>query len=246
MKQMELKKHQASYLQYIEVSLTESNPNIFFDKTQIALSREICDLYEELKDDITEFLNIEAKNRKHSEMVVYIKLKLEIMRQSPLFRQIVKMQAGLESQIEVEKYVESKKSSRIGSFSQNRDTVRQTAEQIKLELGINQPATQSSKSTIASRSKSGQIKLDQVSTKLNNAQQPKMSAMQKLRKQLANNPFTSPAAKKKKDFDLFGSMFDPSTAGNTRQASVSDQLPDDKKVAAVIKNPVSDAQNKRL
>lgn len=62
-------------------------------------------LFIEIDSGIKEFLEIKPKERKNSEVILYLELKLEITRHSSLFRRIVKMHAGLASQLEVDSYV---------------------------------------------------------------------------------------------------------------------------------------------
>jgi len=57
-----------------------------FDATEIAVSVEIIDLYHDLKDNVNEFLNL--KSPKNKGLVLYIKLKMEILYLSPLFRRL--------------------------------------------------------------------------------------------------------------------------------------------------------------
>lgn len=64
------------------------------------MSREILSLYETLLEDLNHYLDIPDKHAKNKDLVLYIQLKLEIVRQSPLFRRVMKAQAQLANEEE--------------------------------------------------------------------------------------------------------------------------------------------------
>ena len=90
--------HVMTYVEVPELGGQASHLDEQFDSTEIAVSQEIFDLYKELKSNVDEFVLLRPKNSKklikNREVVLYIKLKLEILYQSQYFQRIAKIQAS--------------------------------------------------------------------------------------------------------------------------------------------------------
>ena len=78
-----------TYVEVPEIGGQAPQGEEHFDSTEIAVSQEIFDLYKELKSNVDEFVLLRPKNSKklikNREVVLYIKLKLEILYQSQYF-----------------------------------------------------------------------------------------------------------------------------------------------------------------